>query len=241
MSDTYYAGCYWTARHETAEQCALRAQDFLRRLGACEPAWSRWHETASSFEKARKLQVPTEAAAFAKLFQRKKNRVGDGYSLWLWAGDQPEETTSVDAFCGASSPWSTPHSCVLKPPAQGATAERALSASVLTEVVRAMALAWEPEWGIATSEQHRDSAWQRPAVGTFTGWVMYFSRQRGTVPALPAPVRIEHLEGRGTLVILTPERFTAANPEHIALAARVHALLSEAGLLRPLRAPQGGG
>jgi hypothetical protein len=48
-------------------------------------------------------------------------------------------------------------------------------------------------------------------------------------------VRIDPVEDKGTLVILTPERFTASNPEHAALAARVHELLNRAGLLRPLQ------
>jgi hypothetical protein len=104
----------------------------------------------------------------------------------------------------------------------------------MTEVMRAMALAWEPDCGVATSDLHRDTAWQRPQIGTFTGWITYLSRQRGTVPPLPAPVRIEPVEDKGTLVILTPERFTASNPEHVALAARVHELLERAGLLRPI-------
>jgi hypothetical protein len=46
---------------------------------------------------------------------------------------------------------------------------------------------------------------------------------------------VEPVEDKGTLVILTPERFTASNPEHVALAARVHELLNEAGLLARLR------
>ena len=66
---------------------------------------------------------------------------------------------------------------------------------------------------------------------------MYFSRQRGTVPPLPAPVRIEPVEDKGALIILTPERFTASNPEHVALAARVQELLDRAGLLRPMNPP----
>ncbi len=48
-------------------------------------------------------------------------------------------------------------------------------------------------------------------------------------------LRIEPVEDKGTLVILTPERFTASNPEHVALAARVHELLDQAGLLRPVQ------
>ena len=70
------------------------------------------------------------------------------------------------------------------------------------------------------------------------GWVTYLSRRLGRVPPLPAPVRIEPVEDKGSLVILTPERFTASNPEHVALADRVCELLERAGLLqrnRPLR------
>jgi hypothetical protein len=46
-------------------------------------------------------------------------------------------------------------------------------------------------------------------------------------------VRIEPVEDRGTLIILTPERFTVANPEYVALARRVRELLARAGLMRP--------
>ena len=61
------------------------------------------------------------------------------------------------------------------------------------------------------------------------GWVTYLSRRLGRVPPLPAPVRIEPVEDKGTLIILTPERFTASNPEHVALAERVRELLDRAG------------
>ncbi|WP_347402695.1 Imm52 family immunity protein [Corallococcus sp. NCSPR001] len=45
-------------------------------------------------------------------------------------------------------------------------------------------------------------------------------------------MRIEPVEDKGTLIILTPERFTVANPEHVALARRVRELLARAGLMR---------
>jgi hypothetical protein len=59
---------------------------------------------------------------------------------------------------------------------------------------------------------------------------MYLSRQRGEVPPLPEPVRIEPVEDKGSLVILTPERFTVSNPAHVALADQVRDLLDRAGL-----------
>ena len=65
------------------------------------------------------------------------------------------------------------------------------------------------------------------------GWVTYLARHRGTVPPLPAPVRIEPVLDKGTLIVLTHERFTVANPEHVALARRVRELLARAGLMQP--------
>ncbi len=234
MIETYYAGSYWLARQESAEACAHRAERLFHLLGRSDPAWSLWYETAGSFEDARQLQLNPDAATFTRMFGSRENQSGDRFQFWVWTGENPDQTTSVNGFCGSSSPRLA-SVCVLKPPAEGPVAERVLTATVLSEVVRAMALAWEPEWAVATSHAHRDLLPQPPRAGTFVGWVMYFSRQRGTVPPLPAPVRVEPVEDQGTLVILTPERFTASNPEHVALAARVHALLEQAGLLGPLQ------
>jgi hypothetical protein len=234
MRETYYAGSYWHARSESAEACARRAERFFHLLGRCDPAWTRWYETADSFEEARKLQFTTDAAHFQKLFAQEEHQIGDGFTFHLWTGDNLQETSGVDVACGSADPWFRTN-CVLKPYDEGLIGERVLTAPVMTEVLRAMALAWDPEWGVATSETHRDSVTERAKPGTFVGWVMYFSRLRGTVPPLPAPVRIEPVEDKGTLVILTPERFTASNPEHVALAARVHELLNRAGLLRKLQ------
>jgi hypothetical protein len=235
MQETYYAGTYWLARSESAESCAQRAERFFRSLGRCDPAWNRWYEPADSFEEARKLQVNTDAASFQKLFAREDHQIDDGFSFGLWTGDNLQETSSVGGTCGSAAPR-PPSTCVLKPYDEGIIAERVLTAPVMTEVLRAMALAWEPEWGVATSHRHLEMmATQVIPPGTFVGWIMYFSRLRGMVPPLPAPVRIEPVEDKGTLVILTPERFTASNPEHVALAARVHELLDRAGLLRRLQ------
>ncbi|MDY7226692.1 immunity 52 family protein [Hyalangium rubrum] len=240
MIETYYAGSYWLARPEAAPSCAQRAERFFHLLGHCDPAWTRWCEKADSFEEARQRQFTTDAANFQKLFAQRENRVSSGFSFHLWTGENLEETSVVDGSCGHPSPH-FPSVCVLKPYEEGRLGERVLTAPVLTEVLRTMALAWDPEWGVATSEAHRQMAVKGfPDPGTFVGWVMYFSRLRGTVPPLPAPVRIEPVEDKGTLVILTPERFTASNPEHVTLAARVHELLDRAGLLRPLQPWQAG-
>lgn len=234
MMETYYAGSYWLARPESAEVCAQRAEHFFYLLGRCDPAWTRWYKPANSFEEARKRRFTPDAANFQKLFAREENHFGDRFTYGLWTGDSLEETSGVDGNCGGSS-LHLVSTCVLRPHDQGPIGERVLTAPVMAEVLRAMALAWDPEWGVVTSHEYDDLISEKvmPA-GTSVGWVMYFSLLRGTVPPLPAPVRIEPVEDKGTLVVLTPERFTATNPGHVALAAQVHKLLDHAGLLRPL-------
>jgi immunity protein 52 of polymorphic toxin system len=47
-------------------------------------------------------------------------------------------------------------------------------------------------------------------------------------------VRVEPIADKGTLVILTPERFNGHDPAHVALADQVRGLLDAAGLLEQL-------
>lgn len=234
MMESYFAGAYWLGRSESVEQCARRASAFFQFLGRIEPTWNRWCETGDSFEEASRKQVATDEASLRAHFSRKDRRLGDAFMYWLWAGATPDETTKVSGTCGSADPW-TPSSCVLSPSEQGPIADRLVTATVLSQVVREMALIWEPEFGLATSSEHYGSTSSRPKMGTLPGWVMYFSRQRGTVPPLPAPVRVEPVGELGTLVVLTPERFTATNPEHVALASQVQQVLDAAGLFHPLR------
>jgi hypothetical protein len=116
---------------------------------------------------------------------------------------------------------------------------------VLTGVMRAMVRAWEPDWAVAASDDFRDALSQTGRAGTFVGWLTYFSRQWGEVPAaLPEPVRVEPVEDKGSLVVLGPEPLGVAHAEHLALGRRVQQSFEERGLLRPVveqppRAPGG--
>ncbi|NTX38255.1 immunity 52 family protein [Myxococcus sp. CA033] len=127
--------------------------------------------------------------------------------------------------------------CVYTLPSKGPSLERILSASALAALMRQTADVWEPDWGVAISGPHRDALRPRRPKGTpYGGWVTYLAQHRGTLPPLPAPMRIEPVADKGTLIILTPERFTASNPEHVALTEQVRELLDRAGLLKPTHA-----
>ncbi len=232
--ESYYVGAYWLGRQEPVETCARRAKAFFDQLARCDSVFAAWYEKAGTRDEALRRPVNLESGALATAMRGKEQARKEGLVWGAWTGHEEGQGAAVRFVCGSSSPV-TSSSCVLNPPHEGATAERVLSASVLAQVLRAAALAWAPEWGIATSHSHRDEVLRASRAGTFVGWVMYFSRRRGPVPPLPAPVRVEPVEDLGTLVTLTPERFTASNPAHLALASQVHTLLDAAGLLHPLK------
>ncbi|CAM4433300.1 immunity 52 family protein [Corallococcus exiguus] len=238
--ETYYAGAYWGPRRESPEACAQRAAAFFNMLAACAPLLANWNKIPKPRGKGRQTPLtPPSLPALTEAFRRGVNRepggppIEDlGFRVGAYNDGTGQDFASVNMKCGSYAEFRIANSCVLSLPAKGANAERILTASVLTEVVRSMALAWEPDWAVAMSRPHRELDDADGKADMWLGWVTYLSHHRGTVPPLPAPVRIEPVEDRGSLIILTPERFTVANPEHIALARRVRELLAQAGLMR---------
>ncbi|HYO59577.1 immunity 52 family protein [Archangium sp.] len=231
--ESYYAGAYWGPRKESPEECARRAEVFLAAVSNVDPSFSRWFQQGRSRKDALKRPIEPTRAALEKLIRRGKDRQFEdlGYSVWAWNGVCVDYDDSGFNFaCGIYSDCVS-NRCVFNLPTRGPNAERVLSEPILTGLVRSMVLAWEPDSAIATSTLHRDKVAPTGKSGTFVGWIMYFPRSRGTIPPLPAPVRIEPVEDKGTLIVLTPERFMAANQEHVALAERVRESLDRAGLL----------
>jgi hypothetical protein len=235
MTEAYRAGIYWPARWESAEQCAHRAETFFRLLSRCDPVFERWYEQADSLEEALQLEFAPQYETFLRFFQNEENQLGrDGFSLGAWTGQEGDgRGCAVRLTCGDAS-GAYPNVCFLYLPYQEPEAERVLCVSMLRGILRAMVQAWEPDWGVITSDDYRERMSPEGDVGAFVGWLTYFSRQRGEVPALPEPARVETVEDKGTLVILTPERLSASNPEHVALGHRVQSLLDAKDLLRPV-------
>ncbi len=234
MRESFYAGVYWPGRKESAEECARRAETFFRLLSQCDPIYTHWFEQANSLKKALQLHFEPTHDTFLRFFRSRKYNEGSfGFSFSAWTGHKEEgHGGSVLLSCG-SAVVPPPNSCLLDLPGAGPEEERVLTVPVLTGVMRAMVLAWEPDWGGVISHAYQDMR-NEPTGPPHTGWLMYFSRLRGEVPPLPAPVRVEPVEEKGALVILTPDRFSVDEPTHVALADRVRGLLGGAGLLGAL-------
>ena len=243
MRETYYAGVYWGRRQASAEESARRAETFFRLLSDVHPDYARWFEQHDSEEPITPIQIEPTRDTFMRLFAQEENQRGlDGYYFGAWTGHEDQgQGGAMNLFCGAHSEGASNHS-LLYFPVEDPGRERLLTTPVLAGVMRAMALAWEPDWGVVVSGDFRDTLSEQGSAGTFMGWMTYFSRSRGQVPALPPPARVEPVSDQGSLVILTPERLSGRNPEHLDLGRRVQSLLAAQGLLErviPSRFPSG--
>jgi hypothetical protein len=235
--EDYYVGAYWGPRKETALECARRAELFFHTLARCDPFFTQWYHAGRGFP--RELPgwpVRPEVEELEKLLMKSRHRtdVGKeviedlGFSRILW--NAKKEAFYLHLVCGSYSPNASPNICLLKPPGQGAAREGLLRVPVLTEVLTSMATAWEPDFAMAGSTEMVDQV-EKEGGEVRVGWLTYLSRRLGTLPPLPAPVRIEPVGALGWLLVLSPEPMTASNPEHVAFTVRVRNLLDRAGLI----------
>jgi hypothetical protein len=206
-------------------------------LEPVDPLFARWFKSAKSLKESLKRPLDSDLEGLRKYIQRVMMRDDRrmpmpelGFSIWLWNGGSGADDVWLSLGCGGYSERVS-NTCVLRAPHKGPVSERVLTTTFQTEVLRAIATAWDPDWGEALSQAHRNLMKDKSS-DVLVGWVTYLSRRLGRVPPLPAPVRIEPVGELGTLVILTPERFTATNPEHLELAERVRERLDRAGLLQ---------
>ena len=231
--ERFQAGAQWSSRKESVEACARRAEVLFQRLGACDPTWARWFEYVYSRKASLQLPFEPTEASFRRFFERKKYRLGkDGFCFEAWTGqEQRGKGGQLSLTCGSGLPFYTNGCRLHLPREEPAVAARVLTVPVLQEVVRAMVCAWEPDTCMVVAEEDTGAVQALERGGACMGWLMYFSHALGKVPALPRSVRVQVLEDKGTLVVLTPERFRVEDRKHLDVAGRVRERLEKAGLL----------
>lgn len=239
--ETYEACAYWGLRKESPEECARRAAAFVNLLASIDPLLSTWNKIPKPRGRGRKTPLmPSDLATLTEAFRRGVNREPGGPALehlgltvGAYNDGARQDSASLMMRCGCYAEGMS-NACVLSLPSEGASAARLLVTPVLTSLMHSLASAWDPDWALVGSSAYR-MQYREPDSAPFSlGWATYLSLRLGKVPPLPAPVRMEPVGDQGTLILLTPERFTVSNPEHVALARRVRELLADAGLMPPV-------
>lgn len=210
MSESFYAGAYWSARKETAEACAQRAYTFLSQLARIDQVFSTWFLKRRSRTEARKSNLVIEPGVIQELFQRSRNRKdldGSiipelGFSLGLWNGDKLGGSCGLSVQCGATSEY-VGNACVLDLPTDGEPAQRLLNTRILERLVALLVDAWDPDRAIVTSSK----------LDVEAGWLTYLKTPRRDLRHMPSSSRVVHLK-EGLVVVSTDEQFSSSNPTH---------------------------
>ena len=239
MKEDFYVGAYWGPRRETSLECARRADLFFQLLVRCDPSFEQWYRRGLNVPRGLPgVPLRVEIPELEQLLLQGRNRddanrdvIEDlGFSMRVWNGKTVR--TGIELLCGVYTP-ALPNLCLLYPPKEGPSRERIWSAPVLSEVLTSIATAWDPDYAMASSSDMVDLIEKQPGE-VRVGWLTYLSRRLGTVPPLPAPVRITPVGTLGWLLVLAPEPLLASEPEHVAHVARVRDWLDRAGLIAPL-------
>jgi hypothetical protein len=233
MIESFYFGAYWGPRRETPEECAGRTSEFLSGLGSGDPLFRQWFKKGWSRKDALKHQICVSHDALTDLFAAgAHHRDSDrtiirelGFLVSAWTGGPDGECASLSIKCGGYF-HGIPNSCVIRFPYRGEVADRVLQVEVLSQIMLLGVRYWEPDWATFNSAELRE-ALNIPLSEPQIGWLTYISSARGSVLPLTSPSRIQTIDGFGTLIITTEERFSSERTDHVEAASRVKAAVNE--------------
>lgn len=242
VADQFYLGVYWGPRRETVEECATRTAQLLSGLRTVDPAFEYWLRPISE-PTARHVHVDATRSRLMPLFAAGAQRANDGrpmpqlgFMFGLW-NDVPsrDSGSSLSVSCGGfAEQFAVINSCVLSFPTDASCLERLLEVETMLDMMRIAAEAMQPDWGTVCSRKLRDlvGTWPRlPQVGLVT---FLSSAKYSAVPDLPSPAKAIEVGGRGTMILLTEERFSTESEQDLGVAQAVVKALGKHGILRVL-------
>jgi len=223
---------YWERRPETVCACAERYARWLRDLGKIEPFFATWYRLGRSRRDALKRKVIPTADHIEQLLAESPtfSKSRPGWGEWFWTpGSVKWGDAKVEVFCGDDGPHAL-NTAHLRLPGAGPAAERIATREVMLPLFECTIRAWEPHDGHVKSFKYWKTLPPRGPGVIWGGWMIYFSREAGRIPPLPAPAEIIPVDDLGHIIVFTPEPFREDDPEHVAWANHLTELLSKAGL-----------
>jgi hypothetical protein len=224
-----YVSFGWGPRREAIAACAERLTHCLSDLGKLDSAFSSWRCVKES------RGIPysqLNSSIVSRWLAEGVNRTDIGHELipelgfsLLLVANEEETALPLSIACGMWSPRLS-NCCSLDLPCSGNTASRLLNVSTLMQVAKAIIASWEPEGGVITSHECSRLV-GAPRYESEAGWITYVSDKCAARAAIPEKATVEPVVG-GKLVIATLDRFSTANPKHMAIVRQLSRSLEEA-------------
>jgi hypothetical protein len=206
MAQDLYVGAYWGPWRESVDECGDRLMVCLNRLAQSSEVFANWYETGRSRKDALKRPISLQDKAhMLRLLDRGVHRrdtdksvIEDlGFGIGIWNGAADERAASLSVHCGCYS--TTPrmgNTCVLNLPKVLGDLEKK---ERLVEVLRALVIAWEPDWGGVISRRSREAR-NLPVGSVYVDWILYLNRTNVDRSRLPASASVESINSLGTII-----------------------------------------
>lgn len=232
MNENYSIGVFWKVRQETAEAAADKLSKVFPCLIAEDPRLSTWYHR---YKKPSAL----DADSLKNLLLKGQHYTSEGYLIpelgfgtSLFSFFQDEQDVHLGVHCGEDAlPPANWNDCVLRLP------EQYVKETPISRWVTWMACLvdiWQPDHGALAPSKYWQLAPKMPRWTPRIGWMTYLRIRPDDLAFLSPDYIVRPMGEAGCLIIVTEERFTVSNPEHVEKANGLVQLLQARNLLKPV-------
>jgi hypothetical protein len=238
MNESYYLGVYWGARDEPCQVCAERVHRTLRDFAAVSPQLSRWFRLGPSRNEALQREISLDSDSIRSLLAKRRSwsnkdikpRNGLGFSLSLWNGAALDnQAVSISFGCGMFAK-NVVNAVTLSLPTEQSEQNEMVHFKFMRSIILILVKHFSPDWGVVNSHSLCRSMLGLRENMPQVGWITYLSNGFGNIP-LSTYYDQELINGSGTLIVSTTEKFTTENRQHMtsvtAVAGAVSRLFDE--------------
>jgi hypothetical protein len=222
VDQDFYLGAYGPARKESLEDCADRLADLFEALAAIDKSLASWYGARGSKKAHARIDAQNEKRLIELLSAAQNGQQNKGFQVSFSNAKHSKHAIRVSITCDSRTERVGNSLKIDFPRELGSLA----SADKMSDVLAAVARAWEPQWA---GVQSRQATQLRPfhPDKPFVDWMLYLCRDRLPNGAtLHWPARVIPLRGNlGATIITQDEPPDPRNPEHAANVDRARRAL----------------
>jgi hypothetical protein len=222
---TLYA--YWGNRREGLEATAIRMATMLDSLKPVHPAFDAWVREDPTDKQWKPFGgQPRTPRGLVTNFQTDLESIqidriaipGFGFMTGAWNGKEKDRTVSFRCSLeNTDDPAIFPNTTSFTLRSRQFGDPTLICTEILTQVLSAVAKAWEPVWATIFPQDLWD-VMEFPTAPLRTGWITYLSKPLAEKLVVPQRFRTETGSDGSLSIVTTDEVFDPKNSAHIALA-----------------------